>query len=230
MPEPMTVPIVIRKRSVKPRLRRRSVGAVMIAVTRGGRSGGGRSSGQRVERAIRRVLATKAGDLVAAAHRAEEARARGHAPRTGDFRRAREELLKVRWDLDEHRRDRRVVDVDREVARTGKWREDGSRAVGADRPIRRGGWWESGGRRRQHHDETVGREAVVQRARGDAVHVLDVVDETNAETIEVEMRVARLERVERPQHARDAAARELGALHLLEVPADARAADVFADA
>src|SRR6187402_3481607 len=101
MPEPMTVPIVMRNRSVKPRLRRRSVGAVMIAVARGSRSDGGRSSSQRVERAIRRAVATKAGDLVAALHRAQEARSGREAPRTRDFRRTRHDLLKVGRDLDE---------------------------------------------------------------------------------------------------------------------------------
>ena len=74
------------------------------------------------------------------------------------------------------------------------------------------------------------RQPEVQGARRDAVHVLDVVDQADAQPIEVEVGVPRLERIERPEHARDPSAREHGALHLLQVATHAHAARVLADA
>jgi len=70
----------------------------------------------------------------------------------------------------------------------------------------------------------------MKRARSDAVHVLDVVDHANAESIEVEVRVACLQRVERPQHAGDAASGELFTLQLLEVTPHAGPTDALTHA
>ena len=52
--------------------------------------------------------------------------------------------------------------------------------------------------RRPCDDDAIGRDSAVQNAVGDAVHVFDVLGETHAETIEVEMRVASNQRIVRP--------------------------------
>src|SRR5687768_15852845 len=70
----------------------------------------------------------------------------------------------------------------------------------------------------------------MKRARGNAVHVLDVVDDAYAESIEVEMGVARLQRIERPKHSSNASAGKLLALELLEMAPDTGSADTLAHA
>ena len=80
------------------------------------------------------------------------------------------------------------------------------------------------------HDQAVGGDAEVQRAARRPVHVDDVVDHAHAKAVDVEVRVARLERIEGPELAGDAAAGERGALVLLEAPADAVLARLGADA
>src|SRR5262245_595754 len=70
----------------------------------------------------------------------------------------------------------------------------------------------------------------MQRAARGAVHIDRVVDDANAEAIDVEVGVAGLQRIERPELTRDAASCELGALGFLEPASDAHLARFGANA
>ena len=75
-----------------------------------------------------------------------------------------------------------------------------------------------------HRDDAIGGNAEMERAGGDPIEVVHIRYDPRAQPRHIEMRVARLQRIERPEDARDAASREFGALILFEQSTDAGAA------
>src|SRR6185437_7408306 len=70
-------------------------------------------------------------------------------------------------------------------------------------------------------DQAIGWQSTVKRARRDAIHVFDVFGGGDAESVEVEMRIACDERIESPVDHVDAELADGRSLILLESAADA---------
>ena len=180
----------------------------------GGFAGGCRRPGDQVVRVVGRLLVLEAGHAVAVGQVPGERSALDLLPRPGARRIGCLERVDVGRCGHANAGGRRQRSFPRGPC--GVYDRYGSgigrRRCGSDRPL----FVES-----PFHDEAVRVQSGVQRAARVAVHVDDVLHGRRPEAVQVEVGVARHERIVRPQHAADVSFQELVALKLLEPLAEA---------